>query len=558
MIYKVGSGHPYSTIQQAFNALMADYGGSPIDEPIEVRVYPGFYTEWDLRLMNIHGWDQSPVLIQAMGDVTIELCRSLIVAPTFSHCRHIKFKGFKLRVHSFSTHPHHMIFIRNCQKFVFENLQFAPQFTVMGEPIHSFLLTDIYEISDITFRRILAPTSFFLSSYTTATGIKMDQVSCFCPDPGFCIEYSEDLEIKIENSIFLSDREVLSGSEGDLLDLSGDFNVFYSRGPHLAYVWDSDLSAMIYITNADEWRSFFKSDGGSTFSDPLFVADDDLHLKSKVGAFVNGSWQRYQEHSPGIDRADPTLTNELEPWPRGRRRNAGFYGGTIEASKSMPEPEPADIYLLCGRFNLMNVDLLPNQAQARAYAMDAVRTQIERVVGKRKPDGTEDPLVYENISFKNVVQNLLTQYGGFPSTSLVVEDIPLTFSRIVFAETSIADCLSKLAEVGCGDFLLKASGKITFRSFKAVLPTPRTLNINREVMSFTYKGPDLRNIVRTVTVEGRERPIFGYSEREITGRDYKIKNDLIETELVASEVARSYLTRFSGVTLISLRGAFLP
>ncbi|HAV42543.1 TPA: hypothetical protein DCX15_00800, partial [bacterium] len=458
MIYNVGSGHPYSTIQDAFNALMADYGGVSINEPIEVRVYPGYYYEQDLSLANIYGWAQSPVLIQALGDVTIEFYY-MMYPNTFYHCKQIKFKGFKLKISPFSNIPFYMITLKDCHGFVFEDLQFTPQFSIetspeMEHPIYSFV--GEAKISDVTFRRILAPTAIFFSApYAEAVRIKVDQVSCFCrkygtpPNPSCCFEYHGYLEIDIRNSVFLSDYEIFYALTGNtLLDLSSDYNVFYSRGPRLARVWDSDQGAMIDITSADQWRSFFKSDGGSAFSDPLFVADEDLHLKSRTGTFKTGSWQRHQEHSPGIDRADPTLTNELEPWPRGKRRNAGFYGGTIEASKSMPEPEPADIYLLCGRFNLMNVDILPSQAQARAYAMDAVRTQIERVVGKRKPDGTEDPLVYENISFKNVVQNLLTQYGGFPSTNIIIEDIPLTFSRIVFAETSIADCLSKLAEVG--------------------------------------------------------------------------------------------------------------
>ena len=87
-------------------------------------------------------------------------------------------------------------------------------------------------------------------------------------------------------------------------------------------------------------------------ADPLFAnpattitAGPDFHLKSKAGRWnpkANGGlggWVIDTVHSPAIDAGDPASTYALytlEPAPNGNRLNLGAYGGTPQASKSVP------------------------------------------------------------------------------------------------------------------------------------------------------------------------------------------------------------------------------
>jgi hypothetical protein len=85
--------------------------------------------------------------------------------------------------------------------------------------------------------------------------------------------------------------------------------------------------------------------GGNINADPLFAnpgyssaggwMSGDYHLKSKVGRWrpLLG-WVQDAVHSPCIDAGDPNDPVGNEPSPNGDRINMGFYGGTIEASKS--------------------------------------------------------------------------------------------------------------------------------------------------------------------------------------------------------------------------------
>ena len=64
----------------------------------------------------------------------------------------------------------------------------------------------------------------------------------------------------------------------------------------------------------------------------------DFHPQSTVGAFSNGVWAAFTNHSVCIDFGDPSAAYAGEPEPNGGRLNAGCYGGAREASLSLSTP----------------------------------------------------------------------------------------------------------------------------------------------------------------------------------------------------------------------------
>jgi len=76
-------------------------------------------------------------------------------------------------------------------------------------------------------------------------------------------------------------------------------------------------------------------------SDPLFVsatAPYDLHLGSRTGYWSPSGFVRSAPgvYSPAMDAGDPGMPFDDEPVPNGFRINLGAYGGTEQASKSIP------------------------------------------------------------------------------------------------------------------------------------------------------------------------------------------------------------------------------
>ena len=81
---------------------------------------------------------------------------------------------------------------------------------------------------------------------------------------------------------------------------------------------------------------------GNIDLDPLFasVENDDYHLKSQEGRWdpAIGGWVTDDVTSPCIDAGDPDSDVMDEPQPNGRRIDIGAYGGTEQASRSLPDP----------------------------------------------------------------------------------------------------------------------------------------------------------------------------------------------------------------------------
>ena len=139
------------------------------------------------------------------------------------------------------------------------------------------------------------------------------------------------------------------------------------------------------VLGGDKTNQVFCADGGTyeegngmVYSDPLLVtsADDimgmirgtkvgsytyyafprnkatydalygiDVHLLSKAGYVTNGAetvWLEAEVSSPAIDAGDPLDDYSLEPDPNGSRRNAGVYGNTPQASKTLQASSPVE------------------------------------------------------------------------------------------------------------------------------------------------------------------------------------------------------------------------
>ena len=105
---------------------------------------------------------------------------------------------------------------------------------------------------------------------------------------------------------------------------AGDYNIF----------WDTDLGfswGLLSEMQADR-GSFFNS----TVMDPLFVnaSATNLHLRSVVGTYSNGTFVTYTNHSPAIDFGDPVAVFTNETAPNGSNVNVGTYGNTALAARS--------------------------------------------------------------------------------------------------------------------------------------------------------------------------------------------------------------------------------
>ena len=78
---------------------------------------------------------------------------------------------------------------------------------------------------------------------------------------------------------------------------------------------------------------------GDISVNPLFIdpKKSDFHLKSKTGQWNPKAkkWVKDNVHSPCIDAGDPKSDFSRETSPDGGRVNAGAYGNTAEASKSI-------------------------------------------------------------------------------------------------------------------------------------------------------------------------------------------------------------------------------
>ncbi|MCP4608188.1 MAG: hypothetical protein GY845_05690 [Planctomycetes bacterium] len=119
---------------------------------------------------------------------------------------------------------------------------------------------------------------------------------------------------------------------------------------------------VIYSNVQNGWPGIDNLDSDPLFADP---ENGDFHLKSQAGRWEpnGGNWVVDTTGSPCIDAGNPDEPVGLERFPNGGRINMGAYGGTPQASLSLPllphlsgqasNPSPAD-----GAFNVdLNITL---------------------------------------------------------------------------------------------------------------------------------------------------------------------------------------------------------
>lgn len=163
----------------------------------------------------------------------------------------------------------------------------------------------------------------------------------------YCYAVSAD----IRNSIFTENTNNAI-SEGDS---QSDPNVMYclfNGNPNGDY-FDNDTStsyssAVNINTNIPQalnnvdgnafyaMQGYWDDSNTPTDANDDFWVDGDYHLKAQNGRWNPNTkqWIKDTVTSAGIDAGDPNSDWKKELWPHGKRINAGFYGGTAQASMS--------------------------------------------------------------------------------------------------------------------------------------------------------------------------------------------------------------------------------
>ncbi len=117
-------------------------------------------------------------------------------------------------------------------------------------------------------------------------------------------------------------------------------------------------------------------EGFNIHLDPFFadLDNDDCHLKSSIGRYSNGQWVLDSLTSPCIDRGNQNDDHSNEPSPSGDRINMGFYGNTVQASKSeIIPPSPVSDLLATSSVGEIKLSWVP-PSDFDYYAVLILRT----------------------------------------------------------------------------------------------------------------------------------------------------------------------------------------
>jgi hypothetical protein len=116
---------------------------------------------------------------------------------------------------------------------------------------------------------------------------------------------------------------------------ASDYNHFFNPNGQSKFIFNGPV-----YNSLDLWRDGTAFDRHSYQGDPLWkdVGTGDFHLRSSFGRYDPAlGWVNDAIDSPAVDRGAPTDSYTAEPYPNGLLPNAGSYGGTYEASYSVPE-----------------------------------------------------------------------------------------------------------------------------------------------------------------------------------------------------------------------------
>jgi hypothetical protein len=160
--------------------------------------------------------------------------------------------------------------------------------------------------------------------------------NCVFVDNGSNQIYLAEGSVGVYYSIVVADAPYSYGIRIKDGTYQGNYNNWYTTNSGFV-AWRQGTAARL----SDWQRKSGGWDWSSQAGDPCFVdqASGDFHLRSRAaaGTYVDAtdSWTAFSEQSPCIDACDPYAAYTNEPMPNGRRRNAGAYGNTYYASKSL-------------------------------------------------------------------------------------------------------------------------------------------------------------------------------------------------------------------------------
>lgn len=121
---------------------------------------------------------------------------------------------------------------------------------------------------------------------------------------------------------------------GQGASVRNDFNILYPVGyARLAY----DNGKRVIYENLRQWQDEEECDTYSMIFDPLFAdpGNGDFHLQSQNGRYASGTFINDAESSWAIDAGGFDDAYHNETTPNGDRLNAGLYGNTCQASRSI-------------------------------------------------------------------------------------------------------------------------------------------------------------------------------------------------------------------------------
>lgn len=114
----------------------------------------------------------------------------------------------------------------------------------------------------------------------------------------------------------------------------GDYNILLAQG--YAVLGRDAYNGAQYV-QLQEWQKTRNMDLHSGLFNPLFASSGsgDFHLCSEQGRYLDGTWVIDTNTSWAIDAGNPAALYANETAPNGSRLNAGIYGNTSEASRSL-------------------------------------------------------------------------------------------------------------------------------------------------------------------------------------------------------------------------------
>ncbi len=151
----------------------------------------------------------------------------------------------------------------------------------------------------------------------------------------------------ISGTNYTIENNILTGkSSGNFRALIAESGVTFDEDYNIFFGWNSDSLLTIAGTNYKALSDYASAGANDIEANPLFVDTTarDFHILSTEGSYhggtwpplaqTGGTWTNDASSSPALDAGNPADSYDNEP-QSGNRINAGAYGNTAQASKSV-------------------------------------------------------------------------------------------------------------------------------------------------------------------------------------------------------------------------------